>query len=204
MTATRLTDVLRAEHLDIERALGALEGMMKAAESGVAVPAAALKDFVAFCRSYADGLHHQKEEELLFPALQRAGLPRDTGPIGCMLREHDMGRDLVVRLFEVSGRFDPPDATAVADFVRLARLYLDLLRAHIQKENQVLFVMAEQVLGDEENVRLLPSLRVAETRERRDRDLATLETLVAAWSREDKVAQPPDDLPSATSTRTAS
>jgi hemerythrin-like domain-containing protein len=204
MTATRLTDVLRAEHVDIERALVALEGMVEAAESGVEVPAAALEDFVAFCRSYADGLHHQKEEELLFPALQKAGLPRGTGPIGCMLREHDMGRDLLVRLLEVSGRLDTPDASAVADFVRLARLYLDLLRAHIQKENEVLFVMAEQVLGDEENERLLPSLRLQETRERRERDLAALEVLVAAWSREDKKDQPAADLPSATSARTAS
>jgi hemerythrin-like domain-containing protein len=179
----RLTDSLREEHLVIGRALDALEGMVRAVRGGAAVPLVPLAQFVAFCRSFADGLHHQKEEELLFPALQRAGLPRESGPIGCMLREHDMGRALVGRLHSIATGGPGSERPATPDeFLRDAGLYISLLRAHIQKENEVLFVMAEQVMGDEENTRLLAALHLDETRTRRERDASIAEALAAVWA----------------------
>ncbi len=180
----KLTDILRAEHQIIGNALGALDGMASAARAAAPVPAEDVRDFVRFCRSYMDGLHHVKEEELLFPALMEAGLPRDTGPIDCMLHEHGRGRELVQRLDQLASGVGAGDAAALDAFIGTAATLSDLLRAHIQKENQVLYEMAEQALGDERNRSLASGLAFEQTRDRRARDVACAETLMRKWSSE--------------------
>lgn len=127
------------EHRVIERVLDALEA---AADRDVAL------DFyskaVDFIANFADGLHHAKEEERFFPVLEQKGIPRDGGPIGVMLAEHEMGRGFVARMragIEAEDR----------DAVRAASLeYAALLRAHIQKEDQVLFPMGRMRLSEGE------------------------------------------------------
>ena len=67
-------------------------------EKGQDIP----KDFfpraVDFIRNFADRTHHGKEEDNLFPALEQHGMPRQGGPVGVMLDEHDQGRGLVSTL----------------------------------------------------------------------------------------------------------
>ncbi|MBI5504071.1 MAG: hemerythrin domain-containing protein [Deltaproteobacteria bacterium] len=178
----KLTDILRAEHQIIGNALGALDGMVRAARDAAVVPAADVREFVRFCRSYTDGLHHVKEEELLFPALMEAGLPRDTGPIDCMLHEHDRGRELVRQIDQLASGVGAGDAAARAAFIKTATTLSQLLRAHIQKENEVLYEMAEQALGDERNQSLAAGLAFEQTRDRRARDVACAEALVHRWA----------------------
>ena len=88
------TELLKKEHRIIERVLASLEvaaGRLSAGEPvapGIFIMAA---DFI---KGFADGCHHKKEEDVLFPAMQGAGIPREGGPIGVMLAEHEQGRRL--------------------------------------------------------------------------------------------------------------
>ncbi len=128
----RATEILSEEHKVIERALSILEtGKL---ESG---DAARLLDFFS---GFADHCHHAKEENLFFPALEKNGVPRDEGPIGCMLKEHEQGRAL---------RKEMADALAAGDkkkFESAAGQFASLLREHIFKEDNILFKIAEEVL----------------------------------------------------------
>lgn len=178
----KLTDILRAEHRIIGNALTALEAMVQAARDSTTVPTEDVRDFVRFCRSYTDGLHHVKEEELLFPALMEAGLPRDVGPIDCMLHEHDRAREMVRQLDQLALAIGARDPAAVAAFVQTAGTLCSVLRAHIQKEDQVLYEMAEQALGDERNNELTSGLALEQTRERRARDAACADALLRKWA----------------------
>ncbi|MFW6067470.1 MAG: hemerythrin domain-containing protein [Myxococcota bacterium] len=146
-----LTDILRREHDLITRALDVLRGVSDAPDAPGAQHAA--ERLVAFFRDFADGAHHAREEGALFPALQSRGLPREGGPVGCMLREHDEGRRLVghmARCVEV-GLVDRESREA---FREAARDYAILLGQHIFKENHVLFDMADRVLPPELAARL--------------------------------------------------
>lgn len=132
-----LVHLLREDH---ERILGELDALEALAEpaSFDAAEAARLVDFID---QFVDGEHHAKEEGRLFPALRAAGLP-SPGPIDVMLSDHGRARALrgVMRA-----------ALAAGDGVRFAegaRAYVTLMRDHIAKENRVLFVMAERLLGD--------------------------------------------------------
>jgi hemerythrin-like domain-containing protein len=84
----------------------------------------------------------------LSPALIAVGIPKD-GPIAVMLREHELGRQYVRA---ISGAFDTylsVDQSLSKAIVQNAQGYIVLLRNHIEKENNVLFVMADARLSKE-------------------------------------------------------
>jgi len=101
-----------------------------------------------FLEHFADQCHHEKEEQLLFLELERAGLPRDFGPTSCMREEHQRGRAGRARMLAAVHSRDP---RALASAVRG---YVDLLRQHIDKEDQVLFPMAREMLPADAVARL--------------------------------------------------
>jgi hemerythrin-like domain-containing protein len=130
------TEVLREEHRVILRALGLLEAGAARLAGGRALPEGWWARMIEWLRAFADRNHHAKEERYLFPALAKAGVPAEGGPVAVMLAEHVEGRALVT-LMESGGPRERPDAT---------RRYVELLRNHIDKENGVLFPLAEAVL----------------------------------------------------------
>ena len=101
-----------------------------------------LEELFDFFTTFVDRCHHGKEEELLFPALERVGISRDGGPVGVMLNEHQQGRELVAAMQAAVAAYTRGDAAAAQTFKRHAEAYIELLRFHIEKENQVLFPLA--------------------------------------------------------------
>jgi hemerythrin-like domain-containing protein len=139
---SRAIDDLLHEHEAILSALNLLAGINRKLETASPVDPGDLTAFVGFLKEFADKCHHGKEEGLLFPAMAEAGVPQAGGPLGVMLREHEEGRRWIAAM---SAAIEPRlDATA---FVQAAQGYTELLQAHIGKENQVLFPMAERVLS---------------------------------------------------------
>ena len=134
--ATTPTAVLRDEHRVILKALDILAAAAERLSAGAPVPEAPWAALLDWFVSLADARHHAKEERLLFPALEAAGVPRAGGPIAVMLEEHELGRRFVRDM-----RGGAPGSRAAS-----ARAYVELLRAHIHKENEVLFELADAIL----------------------------------------------------------
>ncbi len=139
------TAVLRSEHKVILRVIEVLKRLVARAKSGEGFEKHCLSRCVTFFQLFADACHHAKEEDLLFPALEYRGMPRDGGPIGCMLEEHRAAREFT-RLMAEALEADEEDA-----FCSAAKQYADLLTQHIQKEDTVLFTLGDNVLtGDDQ------------------------------------------------------
>jgi hemerythrin-like domain-containing protein len=145
MDPMKATEILIHEHELILRGVAVLERMARRASSGQAVPTGDAQSIIEFIRKFADGCHHAKEEGVLFPAMQAAGVPSQGGPIGVMLSEHEQGRAAVRAMDEAVSGFDA-DPGAPDAFARAAFAYASLLSNHIFKENNVLFRMADNVI----------------------------------------------------------
>ncbi len=140
----KATDILMNEHRLIERVLDALEDRAQTLQKGAAVRTGFFLDAVDFIRNFADGCHHRKEEGALFPAMIAAGIPKEGGPIAVMLGEHEQGREFN-RGMEKAARAIQAGSLAERDeLIRNALGYVALLRQHIQKEDGILFPMADR------------------------------------------------------------
>jgi len=160
--ADKATALLSDEHRVIERVLAAVERLTQR-PAGEAVES--WKKALDFIRHFADQCHHFKEEQVLFPAMEAHGIPSEGGPIGMMLLEHEEGRSYVRAMFDALAKIEARDASAQSALFENARQYLRLLREHIQKEDEILFPMAENVIPADEQRNLLSRFAEHEAQE---------------------------------------
>jgi hemerythrin-like domain-containing protein len=89
--------------------------------------------------------------------MEEQGIPADGGPIGMMLMEHEHGRAYVRAMSACIARVQSKDGAAIDSLLSDAKDYIRLLREHIQKEDEILFPMAYNVIPPDEHKRLLDS-----------------------------------------------
>lgn len=142
------TDILREEHRIIELVLGALEGMANLVAEERRLDVADAGRAIDFIRSFADKYHHAKEEDLLFVEMESVGFSPDAGPIAVMLYDHETGRNHVRQMARALEAHMKHDEAAAATFARHASQFAALLRAHIQKEDNILYPLADEALSD--------------------------------------------------------
>lgn len=144
-----VTEMLVAEH---ETVLKKLEEIRNAAISGNVAGVATLLPF--FEKDIQ--LHRRKEEEVLFPAIVRV-CGEDGSPVGCMLEEHRIEKGLVERIRkDLDGEGGKGASRTLAADVEE---FVDFLRFHIRKENEVLFPLAESVLSPGEKEIVFDGMR---------------------------------------------
>jgi hemerythrin-like domain-containing protein len=106
-------------------------------------------------RNFADGTHHAKEEDLLFPLMGEKGFSPENGPVAVMLHDHEEGRNYVKSASEGIQKFKDGDSGALQTIYANMVAYAQLLQGHIDKENNILFRMADQAFTDDEQQSLL-------------------------------------------------
>ncbi|MFQ6107196.1 MAG: hemerythrin domain-containing protein [Thermoplasmata archaeon] len=144
----RPTEELKEEHNAIKKMLEVMGKVAERLDSGGRVNAEHLDRIVEFLKVFADKCHHGKEEDLLFPAMIEAGAPKEGGPIGVMLKEHEIGRGYIRSMGKSISNYGKGDKQASSDIARDTRAYTHLLSQHIEKENTVLFAMADKILSE--------------------------------------------------------
>jgi len=140
------TALLRDEHKLILEVAGALADMLTAERAGEPLDYDAVARCITFFRLFVDACHHSKEEGLLFPGLEAQGMAQDAGPIAVMLSEHEQGRALVRAMaasLDGAGRGEERAGTTLRG---AAEDFVDLIVAHIGKEDGVLFNMADDLI----------------------------------------------------------
>lgn len=141
---------LLGEHKAIQVALNILERIGERSQKDEVPDYKDINDLLGFLTEFADRCHHGKEEGFLFPALEKAGIKNEGGPIGVMLSEHTQGRNFIKQM-QNSVKDEKVD---INQFIGASVNYIRLLRAHIQKENSVLFPFIEIRLSASEQLEL--------------------------------------------------
>ena len=158
----RPTQILSSEHRVIEVVLACLEKMTNNALEAKKLDGEAASMAVEFIRNFADKCHHGKEETHLFTLLVDKGMPKEGGPVGVMLQEHELGRAFVKGMSEAIAGATGGDDDQLSAFVSNARGYVNLLKSHIQKEDNVLFPMADRFLTGDDQEKLLADFHTVE------------------------------------------
>lgn len=145
------TENLENDHVFILR----LTNVMLAMVERKCVDSGHFELVVNLIRKFADGLHHAKEEEILFPKLGEKGFSPEAGPVAVMLSEHVQGREFVKGIVAGIEAFQKNSDGALLSIYENLTGYANLLQNHIGKENSILFRMADQVLSIDEQKELL-------------------------------------------------
>ena len=146
MTNENPTDILRKEHEKVLEILNKLEeGMENKDIKSMAKNIAVLeKEF---------GKHSlNKEEKALFPELENF-IPRDGGPTGVMIMEHKELVELIKNFKEKLKNRNFEKLNEIGDNI------LSILRPHIDKENNILFMMADMHLDDKQKKTILDKFK---------------------------------------------
>lgn len=159
MTAT---ETLKHEHRIILRVLDAAESEAQRIQAGGAVDAEKVETILDFVRNFADRCHHAKEEEVLFAKMAERGARGDQGPIAVMLREHGQGRARVAAVASALPLASVGDPVGTETVSSNLQGYVNLLRAHIDKEDNVLYPMADELLTPEDQQELVEAFERVE------------------------------------------
>lgn len=178
---------LKAEHRAIEEMLAVLERVCDRLEAGITVDPDHLDQMLEFFKTFADTCHHGKEEDFLFPAMAAAGVPVEDGPIGPFIEEHEIGRRFVRSMSEeleryrselldehglgrryvesmreAAAHYRAGEKDAGLRFAENGRDYVALLTGHIEREDTMLFPIADAHLSDEQREELAVQFETVE------------------------------------------
>ena len=136
-------ELLMDDHQAAEKVIAALErGFQSSSGPDPALVGAAIDFFTV----YLEGCHHQKEERHLFPLLESRGLPRQGGPLGVMLSEHEENRRLLGQFESIGRAFAKGERDQIEPLKQVFRAYASLMKQHFWKENDILYPMGLRVL----------------------------------------------------------
>lgn len=138
--------ILEAEHRLVLEVADAADKECAHIDATGAVRVDLAGDILGFFRYFNDGLHDPKEEGLLYARCHRRGMTEEDEPLEQMIGEHEWCRGKLDGLEQTLERIDPMDRAAAFDFAARLREYVDVIRCHIEVEEEVFFDTAQHYL----------------------------------------------------------
>ena len=138
----KTTDILMAEH---EVILNRLNLLAIDLQYSLRYRVGNIQKSIDFINNFADKFHHAKEEEIYFKWMGEKDSDCLEGPVKCMYQEHDMGRELVQSAQEALKQVSKGDLEAEREVKENLRLFIAMLREHIEKENTMIYGIAEKL-----------------------------------------------------------
>lgn len=156
------TDVLKHEHEAIKLMLVISEKIVKKLKTKNATTLDHFGNVLDFLKIFVDKCHHGKEEDLLFPEIISAGFPLKDGPIEIMLKEHNEGRKHIKNMKAAYLRCKNGSETAVEEISAYAKDYVGLMSQHIEKENNIVFNIADHYISSSNQKQLIKKFELLE------------------------------------------
>ena len=129
------TEQLKEEHAGIKLMLDILAKVCDRLESGERVDQRHLDQILEFLKVFVDKCHHA---------------------------EHRSGRENIKGMSEAAAKLGRGDRSASSQFVQNARSYIELLLEHIEKENEILYPMADSSIPEQTQEEILEDFEKVE------------------------------------------
>ena len=150
MTEKNPTDILRKEHEKVLEILDMLEEGMKNKDTS------SMAKNIAVLEKEFDKHSLNKEEKALFPELEKF-IPMDDGPTGVMIMEHKELAGLIKNFKEKLKIKDFNEVSLIGNSI------ISTLRQHIDKENNMLFMIADMHLNNKQKKTILDKFKKFDT-----------------------------------------
>jgi hemerythrin-like domain-containing protein len=137
---------LREEHGAIMKVFSILQGLARKMEEHNPEAVDHLRRIMEFMTVFVDSCHHAKEEDFLFPAMQKART-KDGHLIEELISEHEKGRRMIGTIDAALGGMNRGQEPGAVVLVKTINDYIQLFRTHIRKENGILFPEARELLS---------------------------------------------------------
>ncbi len=144
----KVVEVLTQEHENIKRVIDNTHKLVADILSGNA-ELNVMHERIEFFRKYADGYHHHKEEEVLFPEMIKRNEILEFGVIHEMLQNHEDFREMLAELEELVNDGDAEGAK------KKFEAYAEALLEHIAVEDEEVFQIAETIMSEDELLTVL-------------------------------------------------
>jgi hemerythrin-like domain-containing protein len=131
---------LMIEHRLIERAIGLLKAAANRMRTPRTVDIAFPDDLLDFFRTYADMIHHGKEEEILFRELARKEISEEhRGIMNGLIAEHAYARSAIGGIGRDNVRLRAGDSDALGHMLAQIDELLEMYPRHIETEDKHFF-----------------------------------------------------------------
>ena len=147
---------LMIEHRLIERMIRVIAKELSRIELTGEVDPVFVDVAVDFIRTYTDGCHHGKEEDILFRDLMVRPLSNDLKIIlDELIEEHRQGRRIVEELMAAKDEYIRGGRESVSRIIACLRFLVDFYPVHIEKEDQHFFLPCMRYFTQEEQDAML-------------------------------------------------
>ena len=157
--ASQWFELLMTDHETTEKVFDAVANAFQDPQGP---PPDMVATLVEYFTRYVDGCHNKKEEDHLFPLIERRGIPKTGGPLAVMLQEHEQSRVMLEELVPVARAYAGGDRSALGDFRARFEEYAALLKSHYWKENDILYPMARRVMTEADAQAVLDGIEATE------------------------------------------
>ncbi len=141
---------LRKEHVNFKKLLDLLDAQLDLLHRGEEPDYQLMTDIMYYMTQYADVIHHPREEAIFSLLVERDSSAAEN--VAELTKQHytiEESGDCFYEKLEniIHGECE---IMQLQEIEEPGRLYVTILRAHMDKEEQGLFVMAEQLLNDDD------------------------------------------------------
>ncbi|MEE4216115.1 MAG: PAS domain-containing protein [Xanthomonadales bacterium] len=157
MTA-QWTELLMRDHETTEKVFEAGERILEAAVPDPLLVQKLLDYFVG----YVEACHNRKEEDHLFPLIEKRGIPRQGGPLAVMLMEHEQSKQVLAQLKTTGADYVAGKSEALDPLRAVYAQYIDLLKNHFWKENDILYPLAQRVMAQADGDAVVAGIEATE------------------------------------------
>jgi hemerythrin-like domain-containing protein len=146
---------LMIEHRLIERMIAQMNRKVEDMKSKGAADIVFIDMAVDFIRTYADKLHHGKEEDILFRELTSKKISTEHNRImGELIEEHIFGRKTTAALVDAKERYIRGNKDALKDIIRNLETLATFYPKHIEKEDKHFFIPVMEYFSDVEKEKM--------------------------------------------------
>lgn len=147
---------LMIEHRLIERMIAVMGKEAQRIKQGLLPNTELIRTAVEFIKTYADGLHHGKEEDILFRDLSKKPLsPEHKGIMDELIKEHTLGRENTRKLSDAREKYLKGETDAVKAIAENMDILVKFYPKHIEKEDKRFFLPVMDYFNKDEQSMML-------------------------------------------------